>query len=50
MKRNEKIGTGQSSAQERSRRQATNETRYDDLLDRALRRRQYLKRYGRGDY
>jgi hypothetical protein len=49
MKRTDKEVT-QPSAQERSRRRASNETRYDELLDRALRRKQYEKRYGRGDY
>jgi hypothetical protein len=50
MKRDEKFGSGRSSAQERVRKRATNETRYDALLDRALRRKQYEKRYGRSEY
>ncbi|MGI6083640.1 MAG: hypothetical protein ACOYEP_12305 [Limnochordia bacterium] len=40
----------QSSAEGRPRRKAVNEARYDELLDRAMRRRQYEKRYGRDDY
>jgi hypothetical protein len=40
----------QSSAEERPRRRAVNEARYDELLDRAMRRRQYEKRFGRDDY
>jgi hypothetical protein len=50
MKRNEKFESGRTSAQERTRRRALNESRYDELLDRALRRRQYEKRYGRSVY
>lgn len=51
MKRNDKSEViSQPAAQERDRRRANNETRYDDLLDRAMRRRQYEKRFGRGDY
>ena len=51
VKRSGKSGpSNQSAFQERSRRRADNEARYDELLDRAMRRRQYEKRYGRDDY
>jgi hypothetical protein len=49
LKRNDK-STQQPASADRGRRRAFNEARYDELLDRALRRREYEKRFGRGDY
>ncbi|NLN19253.1 MAG: hypothetical protein GX162_08280 [Firmicutes bacterium] len=50
MKKSTRVDVNQTSSGDRPRRRALNEARYDELLDRAMRRRQYEKRYGRDDY
>jgi len=43
------IKRGSNSGAGRDRRQASVESRYDDLLSKAIRRREYEKKFGRAD-